>query len=347
MSAEPAPRRILVRCPNPVGDAVMATPALRALRRAQPRAEITLLGPASHSGLLSGLDSFDHFLPIRGNGLGEMLARLRVLRARHFDWAVLLPDSPRVALEAWLAGARRRAGYARDPLRRQLLNDPIEPPLEGGRRMPFSMIERYLRITRLFGAPDAGTSLDLRVDADASERVAARLAALGRQPAERLLVVAPGAAFGPSKLWPPRHFARACDLLQRRFGLVPVLVAAPNDTEIRIVREVASLARERCISLADTKGDLEDLKALVGAAALVVCNDTGTRHVAVALERPVITLMGPTDPRHTHHLLERQRVLYEAVECRPCGRPTCPIDHRCLVNLPPERVLEAAAELLD
>ncbi len=324
----------------------MATPALRALRRAQPQAEITLLGPASHASLLNGLDSFDHFLPIRSKSLGEALARMRALRARRFDWALLLPDSPRVALEAWLAGARRRAGYARDPLRRRLLSERIEPPLEQGRRMPFSMIERYLRITRLFGAADAGKTLDLRVDAGAAERVAGRLASLGLQPAERLLLVAPGAAFGPSKLWPARHFARACDLLQRRFGLVPVLVVAPNDEEIRIAREVASHAQERCISLADTKGDLEDLKALVDAAALLVCNDTGARHVAVALERPVITLMGPTDPRHTHHLLERQRVLYEPVECRPCGRPTCPIDHRCLVGLPPERVVEAAAELL-
>lgn len=346
MTRDRAPRRILVRCPNPVGDAVMATPALRALRRAQPRAEISLLGPDSHAGLLSGLDSYDRFLPTGGKGLGETLARLRVLRGHRFDWALLLPDSTRVALEAWLAGVRWRAGYGRDPLRRRLLSESIELPMEGGRRMPFSMIERYLRITRLFGAADAGRSLDLRVNARAVERVAARLAKLGVRAGEDLVVVAAGAAFGPSKLWPTRHFARACDLLQQRAGLLPVLVGSPHEAEARILREIASQTRQRCISLADSHGDLEDLKALVAAAALVICNDAGARHVAVALGRPVITLMGPNDPRHTHHLLERQRVLYEEVDCRPCGLPICPIDHRCLENLPPERVVEAAEELL-
>jgi len=324
----------------------MATPALRALRRAQPQAEISLLGPAGHAGLLSGLDSYDRFLPIAGKSFGETLSRVRALRETRFDWALLFPDSTRVALEAWLAGARRRVGYGRDPLRRRLLSEDIDPPMEGRRRVPFSMIERYLRITRLCGVADAGQTLDLCVDAGAAERVAKRLATLGAPQGQALVVVAPGAAFGPSKLWPTRHFARACDLLRQRMDLLPVLVGAPNEEETRIIREVASQTRQGCISLADHPGDLEDLKALVAAAALVVCNDAGTRHVAVALDRPTITLMGPNDPRHTHHLLERQRVLYEDAECRPCGRPTCHIDHRCLENLRPERVLEAAKELL-
>ena len=86
---------------------------------------------------------------------------------------------------------------------------------------------------------------------------------------------------------------------------------------------------------------------MVERSSLLLTNDTGPRHVAVALDVPVITLMGPTDPRHTHHLLERQRVLWEDVACRPCHRPVCAIDQRCLRRLAPERVVQAAGELLD
>jgi lipopolysaccharide heptosyltransferase II len=341
-----APRHILVRCPNPVGDAVMATPALRALRRAHPNASIALLGPAANASLLRGVPSFDEYIPIRGVGLGATLSRVLDLRARGFDWAVLLPDSHRVALDTFFAGVPRRVGYARDPLRRALLSESLAPPYENGRRMPFSMIERYLRITRLLGCPDAGQSLDLVVDDASRERAAVRLAAHGVAADAPLLLVTPGASYGTSKLWPPEHFARACDEIERRLGLLPVLVAAPNAQEQRVARAVAAQLQRRFVPLFESPGNLEDLKALVERAHLVLTNDTGPRHVAVALDRPVIVLMGPTDPRHTAHLLTRQRVLREEVACSPCGRKTCPIDHRCLTRLSPERAVAAAAELL-
>lgn len=338
------PKRILVRLPNPLGDVVMATPVLRALRRAHPGAELVALGLPQHEGLLRGNPQLDAYLPVRGRRARDILRRARALRARGFDWAVLLPDSPRSALEPFLARIPRRAGYARDWLRRALVTDALPPPREHGHRVALSMIERYLRITRRLGVADAGPELELLVHEPERERVAAWLAARGAGEA-RILLVAPGAAFGASKLWPPEHFARACDALARRFGLLPLILPAPNPDELAIAREVAARTAERCL-LVEQPGDLEDLKAFVERAALLVGNDTGPRHVAVALGRPVVTLMGPTDPRHTEHLLERQRVLREEVECSPCGLPVCPIDHRCMTRLAPERVVEAAAELL-
>jgi len=341
-----APRRILVRCPNPVGDAVMATPALRAVRRAHPDAEIVLMGLPANEVLLRGVESFDEYLRIDDKRLRATLARVRELRARRFDWALVLPDSPRAALDAFLARIPRRAGYARDALRRALVTDPLDAPRENGRRVPFSMIERYLRITRVLGCPDAGETLDLVVDAASQRRVADRLDSLDVSKDERVLLVTPGASYGASKLWPPSHFARACDEIRHRFGLLPVLVPAPNADEIAIVREVATAMQERCVALVDRPGTLEDLKALVARATLVLTNDTGPRHIAVALDRPVVTLIGPTDRRHTGHLLERQRVLSEDFDCVPCGKKVCPIDHRCMIRLSPTRAVEAAAELL-
>jgi heptosyltransferase-2 len=340
-----APGKILVRAPNWVGDVVMATPALRALRRAHPRAHLALAAPAAAAGLFHGHPGCDDFLPSpAARGLRALHAHARLLARGGFDWAVLLPDSPRAALPAWWARIPVRAGYARDPLRRLLLNVEVPVPREGGRRVPISMVERYLRVTRALGCADAGPELELRIDAVARERVAGRLAREGMGAGVRYAVVTPGASFGSSKLWPADHFAAACDGLARKLDLRCVL--APGPGEEGVARAVAARSRTHPICLDGPVTTLAELAALVADAALVLTNDTGPRHVAVALSTPVVTVMGPTDPRHTQHLLERQRVLRMPVPCSPCHRRVCPIDHRCMTRLAPSRVVDAAAELL-
>jgi heptosyltransferase-2 len=319
----------------------MATPALRALRHAHPGAEIHVEGRPALGCLLEALPSVDAFLPDPGRGLR---ARAALLSARGFDWAVLLPDSVGSALGPFLARSPVRAGYARDPLRRCLLTRAIPVPRERGKRVPISMIERYLRITRALACPDRGCELELPVRAAARERLHERLAAAGVSAQARLAVVTPGAAFGSSKLWPAPHFAQACDRLARELDLLPVLVPGPGEESI--ARAIALQMQRAPLALVDPPIGLDELVALIERAALVLTNDTGPRQIAVALHRPVVVVMGPTDPRHTEHWLERQRVLREATQCSPCHLKTCPIDHRCMVRIGPERVLAAAKELL-
>ncbi len=340
----PAPRAILVRLPNWVGDALMATPALRALRRAHPGAEISVAAGGSIAALLRGLGSVDHWLSTEGSGVRALIRHARELAARRFDWAVLLPDSAHVALAPWLARVPLRAGYARDPVRRVLLTRALAPPRTDGKRLPISMIERYLRITRALDCADAGLDLDLPLDPLASERVAKRLAMAGVGEAEPFVVVTPGASFGASKLWPPEHFAAACDGLLTARGLRSVL--APGPGEESVAHAIAAFARSVPLVLDAPVTTLPELAVLIARSKLLLTNDTGPRQIAVAVGTPVISLLGPTDPRHTAHLLERQRVLREPVECSPCHLKVCPIDHRCMQRLAPERVLAAAAELL-
>lgn len=341
MPAEAAPGRILIRCPNPLGDAVMATPVFRAVRRAYPDAEIAVMGPPHHAGLLRDLPHFDAYLPVRGRGIADIWRRAKSLRG--FDWAILLPDSPRTALEATLARIPVRVGYARDWARRTMLTRWLPAPMKHGKRQALSMVERYQRITRLIGVPDAGPELDLIVHDESRDRVRTALHKHGAANAS-LLLVTPGASFGASKLWPAAYFAQACDAIAKRHGLLPVLLPAPDAAEIAIAQDVSKQVAARHVCM--EPGSLEDLKAMVERSSIVLSNDTGPRHVAVALERPVVTLMGSTDPMHTHHLLEKQRVLFEDVDCRPCGLKDCPIDHRCMTRLLPERVVHAAGELL-
>jgi heptosyltransferase-2 len=333
----------LVRLPNWVGDALMATPALRALRRAHPAAEISIAASASLGALLGGLGSVDRWLAKERSGVRALARHARELAAQHFDWAVLLPDSVRVALAPALARVPVRAGYARDPLRRALLTHVLEPPRAEGKRVPVSMVERYLAIPRALGCADAGLELDQPLDAMARERIEKRLALAGIGDSEPFVVVTPGASFGASKLWPPEHFAAAC-LGLGASGLRTVL--APGPGEESVARAIAESAHGEPLVLDAPVTTLPELAALIARAKLVLTNDTGPRHIAVALGTPVIALLGPTDPRHTAHLLERQRILREPVECSPCHRKTCPIDHRCMRRLEPARVLAAARELL-
>jgi heptosyltransferase-2 len=319
----------------------MATPALRALRRAHPKAEITLEGRPFLEGLVRGLPTIDAFLPDPRRGV---LARARELRRHGFDWAVLLPDSTRSALGPFLARVAVRVGYAREPLRRALLTRALPPPTQDGKRVPLSMVERYLRITRALGCEDAGSALELAIDPGARERVGKRLAEAGVGAGARLLVVTPGASFGSSKLWPPESFAAAADEIASRHGLRTVL--APGPGEEAIAHDIASAMREPALVLAEPPTSLAELAALIADAALQLGNDTGPRHIAVACGVPTVVVMGPTDPRHTAHLLEKQRVLREELSCSPCHLKRCPIDHRCMTRLHPDRAVAAADELL-
>jgi heptosyltransferase-2 len=339
-----SPQRILVRLPSWVGDVVMATPALRALRGAHPRARITLEGRAGFEELLQGLPLFDEFLVDPGRSPRETWRRVRILRKRRFDLAVLLPDSPRAALGPFLARVPQRVGFSRDPLRSAMLSDRLRHPRHAGHRRPLPTTERYLKITRRLGCPDAGTILELKASPEARARVDQQLAEHGIASEARLLVVTPGASFGASKLWPAEHFASACDQISSNHKLVTVL--APGPGEFQIASEIASQMQERAIALVNKPPRLADLKALISRSALLLSNDTGPRHIAVALRRPVVVVMGPTNPAHTSLHLERQRVLRREIPCSPCQLKTCPIDHRCMTGLHPDLVITAAGELL-
>jgi heptosyltransferase-2 len=321
----------------------MATPALLALRAAHPDADIALEAPPYLEDLYRGLPSYDAFLPA-ARGAREVLARARALRAGGFDWAVLLPASPRAALAPFLARTPRRIGYARDPVRSAMLTERLPVPRAGGRRVPIPTVDRTLAITRALDCPDCGDDLELCVDLRVAERVARRLARFGVGPDDPVLAVAPGASFGASKLWPAEHFARACDEIARRRALTPVLAPAPGERAVAL--DVAARMEKPVVALVDPPLDLAVLKALIARSRLLLSNDTGPRQIAVALGRPVVTVMGPTDPRHTARHLELQRVLRADVPCAPCQLETCPTDHRCMAQLSPERAVAAADELL-
>ncbi len=343
------PRRILVRGPNWLGDLVMATPGFRALRRLFPDAEIVLHARAAHLALLSGTPWIDQLVPVASyhRGVASMLREAFVLRARGFDLGLCLPDSTSAALLMRASGVARVVGYRRGGARWLLDHaTPAPPPMTPRERHVLGVVRAAADAAAGADTIDAvdweDTRVELFVDAESEERAArlARDAALGAE--EPLALLAPGASYGPSKCWPPESFASLADALARD-GVRVAVVGAPEERPR--AERVTAAARSAPLDWCG-RFDLRTLKAVVRRARLLVCNDAGARHVAVALGVPCIAIFGPTSIAKTALNLEHVRVFESEVGCRPCYHRHCPIDHRCMHAIAPRAVLGAARETL-
>ena len=339
--------KIAVVLPNHLGDVVMATPALRALRRGRPGAEVTLVVRASLLGVMRGAPWIDRFVAheiYRSRGkLAQFRERMRVARElRGTDLALVLPNSFASALLAFASRAPVRVGYARRG-RSLLLTDPVPAPRVNGRFVPLAMERYYLELARRLGAPDLGTQIELFAEADAERECDALFASHGIGGGRPLACLAPGAGFGPSKLWPLDYVAEVARAL-RGDGVDVALVHGPG--EGALAAEVATRAGVALAMLGGDAMSLSLLKSVLARAQLLICNDAGARHIAAAFEVPTIVLMGPTAVGYTNLNLERTKLLREPVECSPCQLKVCPIDHRCMTRLLPARVLAEARAAL-
>ncbi|MFP4191291.1 MAG: lipopolysaccharide heptosyltransferase II [Candidatus Hydrogenedentota bacterium] len=331
---------ILVLAPNWLGDAAMATPAFRALRQRFPGARITVAGRRGTVSLLEGLPYVDALepLPVRP-GLGRLLSVAQRLRPMARDLVVVLPHSFRAALLARLTGARRRLGYDRGG-RRWLLSDTEPPNRVNGRIEPVYMAREYLDLLRPLGCVDDGQGLELHADEGLGARLAAKWAGEGP-----LVGFAPGAAFGSSKRWPAERYAAVADALRERMGARCVLLTGPDEADTR--EAVLSAARHPLLEPASNSGGGVDvLKAALSLLDLLIGNDSGPRHIAIAFKVPVICVMGAIRPVYSTGPYERGYVLRTPVYCGPCQQPTCATDHRCMLRIRPEDAVARAEEVL-
>ena len=341
----PEPARIYVALPNWVGDVVMCTPAMRALRIRFPAAQIVAQGKGYLAELVVDSGLVDEFIPAPDKGLGATWRAARALRARGFDWAILFAESERAALLAAMARIPVRAGYFHTWARQRLLTHGVSRVRSTtGALARFSMIERYLIISRCLGAPDEGDEMACPVPAARKEELDARLDAAGIGAAAPLLSLVIGAASGSAKAWPATAFSEAADRLHDELGWVSVIAPGPGEEEL--ARQVVRSARTRIVLLTEPTLSLGGLAALLARSTFALTNDTGPRSMAVALGVPLVALVGPTDEAFTRHHLERQTVLTSDVACRPCHRDTCPVDHRCMTGITPEAVVSAAMALM-
>jgi heptosyltransferase II len=340
--------RIALFLPNWVGDVVMATPAVRAVRAAYPATDLLAVCKPYVADVVAGAPWFRDVIRFDKGGPPDQRfwPVARRLRQERIDAALLFPNSFRAALLARVGGCGKVIGFRRYG-RSVLLSSPrlTAKTDRWGRFVPSPVIDDYNRLAVALGTADPGHRMELFTtpsDEAAANTVWQRFA-LGRYP--RVVCLNPGAAFGAAKFWPGDSFAALARMLAQRTGAGVLVLCGPAEREL--ARRIAESSRSpHVFSLADTALSLGLSKAVLRRADLLVTTDSGPRHFAAAFDRPVVTLFGPTHIEWTETYFPKAINLQKRVPCGPCQRRVCPLDHRCMTGLTPDEVFAAASGLL-
>jgi heptosyltransferase II len=339
-------QNILIRSANWVGDAIMSTPALRAIRRNYPSAKITLLAKPWVAPVFAHNPDIDEIMIYQINnlhrgwlGLWRLAGGMRRLR---FDLAILLQNAFEAALIPFLARIPERIGFTTDG-RTALLTQRIRSwrPLKHGH-----LIDYYLGLIAGAGLTLHGQELTLRITQD-EQREARRQLAQQRGNDTLLLVgLNPGAAFGTAKRWLTNRFAELGRRMILELGATVILFGDPSETELgrRLAADIGAGSINFC-----GRTSLRQALAMISQCNLFVTNDSGLMHAASALDIPQVAIIGPTNPTVTGPANKASRWVHGANSCQfsPCLQPDCPTsDRRCMSAISVEMVMEAARTLL-
>ncbi|MEP7118464.1 MAG: lipopolysaccharide heptosyltransferase II [Acidobacteriota bacterium] len=335
------PGRVLVMAPNWLGDAVMALPALQTLRRHYPEAHLAVAARPSVAPLYAMVPGVNATLTLESRGGLSQVRRWRRdaarLEAERFDLALLLPNS---FMTAWVTARARvpeRWGFD-TAWRGGWLTKAVRRPAPS-----LHQADYYLALTTAAGLAPADRVARLVVPEAASAAASALL------PRGEIVVLAPGAAYGRAKQWPPERFAALARTLRHTRGLTPVLVGAGGDavagSEFRQALAAVPGGSDTQAAVVNLIGktDLATLAAVLARARAVVANDSGAMHLAGAVGVPVVAIFGPTNERQTAPLTARldappPRLAIHHVWCRPCMLRECPLGHMCMRGVSPDDV---------
>jgi heptosyltransferase-2 len=342
-------KRILVRGPNWLGDAVMCEPALRGLRKLFPDVQIALLVKPAVADLFVGHPALTRVLTYdtkgRHAGLSGKWALAGQLRRQGFDLAVLFQNAFEAAFLTFLAGVPRRYGYATDG-RSLLLSDPVAAP---DHRTLVHQVRYYWELLKPLGLTGDPSAPELVVFPEEEQAMAGRFAQGGLTATDVVVGINPGSTYGGAKRWLPERFAEVTERLCRtiresRDQQVSVVIFGAKGEE-HLGQEIAArlLSRSLVLSGATT---IRELMAAVKRCAMLLTNDTGPMHIASAFQVPVVAIFGPTDWRTTSPFGSAHAIVRQPVDCAPCLLRECPIDHRCMTRVTVDQVYDAATTQL-
>ena len=334
--------RILIVAPNWIGDAVMSQPLLAAIKASYPHAAIDVLATPWVAPVYRACSEVAELIEadLRHGQLQWSLRRALAaqIKRRNYASCYVLPNSLKSALIPWLANIPVRIGYQGE-LRRFLLTETKanSPKIQ---RIP--MVEHYASLCAPSNNSDSAIHLPtLNPTASALEAARSRLQAAGIQ-TDSLVVLCPGAEYGPSKRWPAAHFsALAQSILKANPNASVVLLGSPSDRAIGDAIVFSSASQGRIFNWCGATS-LDEAIAIISLCSKVVSNDSGLMHIAAALHIPQVAVFGSSDPNHTPPNSAKATVISLHLSCSPCHQRECPLGHlNCLNQISPERVFAA------
>lgn len=329
------PYRFLVRSPNPLGDACMALPAVRALKRSRPDAQIAVVCRRNLTPMWAAREEIDEVIPF-SKGLNPLQVGRVIRKHGRFDEGVLLPNSFRSALELRFGGVHRLSGYDRHG-RHFLLKNAVAEPEPNAETQHH--VHRYLHLV-------GETGVDIS-DIDALLAIPETPTPIQGGEKEIHLGVCPGAEYGNAKRYPIKRYAEAIETLRGKRPDTTFRVSIyGSPAERGIGDELVAEISEPCENRAG-KTSIEDLVEELQTCHFLATNDTGTMHLAAALGVPTVAIFGSTEPAFTSPIGNVHRVIRHQVDCSPCFLRECPVDYRCMLRIDPEVVVKEMEALLD
>lgn len=336
--------KIMIRAANWVGDAIMTTPVIRAVRKNYPNATVTVLAKPWVIPVYENNPYVDKIMVYDANnrhkkGFGT-LRLARDLKKHQFDLAVLMQNAFEAGLLSFLSGIKERVGYNTDG-RGLLLNRGIklDPALKKGH-----LIDYYIGILKGAGLFDDGRDLDLFL-CESDRAFAKHFLEKEKFDLSRPVIgINPGATGGTAKQWFPERYAQICKKLAQKFNVKVLIFGGPQDTALG--EYIAGLSNGSCINIAGTTS-LGQAFALIEKCSLFVTNDSGLMHAAAALNVNQVAVIGSTDYIATSPSNENSVMVRVPVPCSPCLKDVCPTDHQCMNNISVDQVMETCETLLN
>jgi heptosyltransferase-2 len=338
-------KRIVVRTPTWVGDAVMSLPALHELRRIFPTAQIALACHPGTADIFIESDFADEVL-VSERGAFSTIKNARVWRRSRFDLTVLFQNAFAAAVTARLAGVPLRVGYDTDR-RGALLTTAIPlPAWKDERHESFYYLNIVAELERaLFGSSsiaEAEARLSLAVSDKRKEAARGIINQAGGRPGKPLAILCPGSVNSRAKRWPAERYAELADRLSES-GMNVGLIG--SSAELDVSTDVSNRTRHRPIMLTG-KTTVAEAVAIISIADVLITNDTGPAHIGAAVGTPTLVIFGPTNPLTTYPLSPAAAIIRHPPDCAPCMLRDCPIDHRCMTAIAPQEVLDRAVALM-